>query len=105
MGWHRGDTFREPNPPWLMETHVLTFTITTSFKEWSTVYDESAPVQKDAGITSLYRGVSKDDPSKVCAVMQAAPGVMEQFIADNSAMIAASGHVLESTVSQVFVAS
>ena len=52
-----------------------------------------------------YRGVSKDDPSKVCAVMQAAPGVMEQFIADNTDMIAASGHVIESTVSQVFVAS
>ena len=58
-----------------------------------------------SSITSLYRGVSKDDPSKVCAVMQAAPGVMEQFIADNTDMIAASGHVIESTVSQVFVAS
>ena len=35
--------------------------------------------------------------------MQAAPGVMEQFIADNSEMIASSGHVLESTVSQVYL--
>ena len=88
-----------------METHVLTFTITKSFAEWVATYDASLPLQKIAGITSLYRGVSKDDPSKVCAVMQAAPGVMEQFIADNTDMIAASGHVLESTVSQVFVAS
>ena len=37
--------------------------------------------------------------------MQAAPGVMEQFIADNTDTIAASGHVIESTVIQVFVAS
>ena len=90
---------------WSMETHVLTFTITKSFAEWVATYDASLPLQKIAGITSLDRGVSKDDPSKVCAVMQAAPGVMEQFIADNTDMIAASGHVIESTVSQVFVAS
>ena len=37
--------------------------------------------------------------------MQAAPGVMEQFIDDNTDMIVASGHVIESTVSQVFLAS
>ena len=59
-----------------METHVLTFTITKSFAEWVATYDASLPLQKIAGITSLYRGVSKDDPRKVCAVMQAAPGVM-----------------------------
>jgi len=28
---------------------------------------------------------------------------MEQFIAGNAAMIASSGHILESTVSQVFL--
>ena len=88
-----------------METHVLTFTITKPFSEWAEVYDASAPFQKTAGITSLYRGVSKEDPSKVCAVMQAQPGVMEQFIEDNTELIVSSGHVLESTVSQVFLAS
>ena len=87
-----------------METHVLTFTINKSFAEWVATYDSSLPLQKIAGITSIYRGVSKEDPTKVCAVMQAAPGVMEQFIADNTEMIVASGHVLESTVSQVFMA-
>ena len=45
-----------------METHVLTFTITKSFAEWVATYDASLPLQKIAGITSLYRGVSKDDP-------------------------------------------
>ena len=83
---------------------MLTFTINKSFAEWVATYDSSLPLQKFAGITSIYRGVSKEDPTKVCAVMQAAPGVMEQFIADNTDMIVASGHVLESTVSQVFVA-
>ena len=87
----------------MVETHVLTFTITKPFSEWVKTYDASKPLQKIAGITSVYRGVSKDDPTKVCAVMQAKPGVMDAFIADNAELIASSGHVLESTVAQVFV--
>ena len=87
----------------MVETHVLTFTISKPFAEWVKTYDASKPLMKLAGITPLYRGVSKDDPTQVCAVMQAKAGVMEAFIADNADLIAASGHVLESTVSQVFV--
>ena len=87
----------------MVETHVLTFTISKPFSEWVKTYDASKPLQKIAGITSLYRGVSKDDPTKVCAVMQAKPGVMDAFIADNAELIASSGHVLESTVAEVFV--
>jgi hypothetical protein len=92
-----------PFPSLLVETHVLTFRITTAFDEWAKTYDGSADLQKAAGITSLYRGVSKDDPSRCCAVMQADAGVMERFIADNAELIASSGHVLESTVAQVFL--
>ena len=87
----------------MIETHVLTFAISKPFAEWVKTYDASKPLQKIAGITSLYRGVSKDDPTKVCAVMQAKAGVMDAFIADNAELIASSGHVLESTVAQVFV--
>ena len=87
----------------MAETHVLTFNITTSFSAWAEAYDASIPVQKVAGITSLFRGVSATDPNKVCAVLQAEAGVMEQFMADNSEMVAASGHVLESTVALVFL--
>ena len=87
-----------------METHVLTFTISKPFDEWAKTYDASLPLQKIAGIRSLYRGVSKDDPTQVCAVMQAEAGVMEDFIADHPDTIVASGHVLESTVSRVYLA-
>ena len=47
-----------------METHVLTFTISKSFAEWVVTYDASLPLQKIAGITSLYRGVGKEDPAR-----------------------------------------
>ena len=87
----------------MVETHVLTFTISKPFAEWVKTYDASKPLMKIAGITPLYRGVSKDDSTQVCAVMQAKAGVMGAFIANNADLIAASGHVLESTVSKVFV--
>ena len=51
----------------------------------------------------LFTGVSAKRITKVCAVMQALPGVMDDFIANNAEVIAASGHVLESTVAQVFL--
>lgn len=88
-----------------METHILTFSITTSFEEWVQTYDGSIPMQQAAGITSLFRGVSKDDPSKICAVVQAEPGVLDAFMAENLDLVAASGHVLESTVDQVFLSA
>ncbi len=87
-----------------METHVLTFTITTTFEEWVTTYDGSTTMMADAGITSLFRGAGKDEPTTICAVLQAPPGALEAFIAKNAELVAASGHVLESTVDQVFLA-
>tara|TARA_B100000401_G_C52395809_1_gene526506 strand:- start:147 stop:407 length:261 start_codon:yes stop_codon:yes gene_type:complete len=86
-----------------METNVVTFSITTSFDEWVKVYDGSIEMAKQAGIISLFRGVDKEDPTKVCVVMQAQPGVIDSFMASNAEMIASSGHVLESTVVSVYL--
>ena len=87
----------------MIETHVVNFDITTSFEEWVKTYDGSAELQKQAGITSLFRGVNKDDPTKVCAVMQAAPGTMDAFMSANAELIASSGHVLESTIDTIYI--
>ena len=86
-----------------METNVVTFSITTSFDEWVKVYDGSIEMAKQAGITSLFRGVDKEDPTKVCVVMQAQPGVIDSFMASNAEMIASSGHILESTAVSVYL--
>ena len=77
--------------------HILTFKINSTFSEWSKAYDESIPGQKMAGITSLGRAVSVDNPSQVVAIMIAEPGVLDGFMADNIELIKASGHILEST--------
>lgn len=81
-----------------METNIITFTIATSFEEWAKAYDSSIDGQKEAGITSIYRGCSKNEPTQVCAIMKAEAGALDAFMAKNAEMVAASGHVLESTV-------
>ena len=67
----------------MVETHVLTFTISKPFDEWVKTYDASQPLQRWQHHQPLSRG-RKDDPTKVCAVMKAESGVMEAFIADNA---------------------
>ena len=84
------------------QLNIVTFTIEKDFTEWAKAYDKSIPGQKMAGITSLSRAVSIDDPSKVCIVILAEKGVLEGFIADNIEMVKASGHVIESTKIDVY---
>ena len=83
-----------------METTVWTFSLNVPFAEWAAIYDSDdvAKLHADAGIQSLFRGVSKVDPSKVCAVQKAPVGVAQKLFEDNKEMIAAAGHVIESTV-------
>ena len=81
-----------------METSVITFNITSSFKDWVNAYDESLPTQKEFGLDSLYRGHEKDDPTKCVVIVSASEGALDKFMEANAEMVAASGHVMESTV-------
>ena len=83
-----------------METTVWTFNLSVPFAEWAAIYDSEAvaKMHADAGIQSLFRGVSKEDPSKVCAIQKAPVGVAQKLFEDNKEMIAGAGHVIESTV-------
>ena len=81
-----------------METTVITFNITSSFEDWVNAYDESLPTQKEFGLNSLYRGHEKDDPTKCVVIVSASEGALDKFMEANAAMVAASGHVMESTV-------
>ena len=81
-----------------METYVVIFTISTPFEEWAKAYDSSINGQKEAGITSIYRGFLKGDPTQICSIMQAEAGRLDAFMAENAEVGATSGHVLESIV-------
>ena len=81
-----------------METSVITFNITSSFEDWVNAYDESLPTQKEFGLDSLYRGHEKDNPTKCVVIVSASEGALDKFMEANAEMVAASGHVMESTV-------
>ena len=82
-----------------METTVWTFELSVPFAEWAAIYDSDdvSKMHTEAGIRSLFRGVSKDDPTKACAVHQAPPGVAQKLFEDNKEMIRGAGHIIEST--------
>ena len=81
-----------------METTVITFDITSLFEDWANAYDKSLPAQKEFGLKSLYRGHEKDDPTKCVVIVSASEGALDKFMEANAEMVAASGHVMESTV-------
>ena len=83
-----------------METTVWNFSLSVPFEQWAAIYDSEdvTKMHESVGIKSLFRGVSKDDPSKVCAVQQAPVGAAQKLFEDNKEMIAGAGHIIESTV-------
>ena len=85
-----------------METHVVTFEITKPYNEWVTHFEQSRRGLEASNITVLYRGSHKGDESKVCVILQAHEGEVEKFMEANAPMIAASGHVLESTIVNIY---
>ena len=83
-----------------METTVWTFNLSVPFTEWVKIYDSEdvTKMHSSVGIKTLFRGVSKNDASKVCAVQQAPVGVAQKLFEDNKEMIRGAGHIIESTV-------
>ena len=81
-----------------METTVITFDITSSFEDWANAYDDSLPTQKEFGLESLYRGHEKNNPNKCVVIVCASEGALDKFMKANAEMVAASGHIMESTV-------
>ena len=83
-----------------METTVWTFNLSVPFSEWAKIYDSDdvLKMHSSVGIKSLFRGVSKDDPTKVCAIQQGPAGIAQKLFEDNKEMIRGAGHIIESTV-------
>ena len=83
-----------------VETTVWTFNLSVPFAEWAVIYDSDdvAKMHAAVGLKSLFRGVSKDNPSEVCAVQQGPVGVAHKIFEDNKEMIRGAGHIIESTV-------
>ena len=88
-----------------METTIWTFNLSVPFAEWSAIYDSEdvTKMLETVGIKSLFRGVSKDDPTKICAIQQGPIGAAQKIFEDNIEMIRSSGHIIESTVIKAYL--
>ena len=83
-----------------METTIWTFNLSIPIAEWAVLYDseEVTKMHEIVGIKSLFRGVSKEDSTKVCAIQQGPLGAAQKILEENTEMIRGSGHIIESTV-------
>ena len=76
----------------MIETIVCTLDISNSFAEFADQFDhEEASGREAKGIKVLYRGVSRENPSKVVIVVQAETGVIATHLQDNAARFTSIG--------------
>ena len=88
-------------------TTVVTLKINVPFSEWVKSFDSDLAEERHAefGIKPLYRGVSKDDPSKIVVIHQAPEGATEAFLTKYGEWITTHGVDLTSAQPSEWVAS
>lgn len=87
-----------------MITAVLNFEINKKFSEWEQSFYNHQPIARAAGIFELYHGHEPGNEHKVCVIVHAlSEQHMQKFMEANGAAIAASGHILETTNTAIYV--
>ena len=81
-----------------MENNIVTFNTVVSFVGWVKTYNDTIDLQKQVGITTVFRGVRRNDPTKCVAIVWCSPGVLEEYITVNGELISRFFYVHESTV-------
>ena len=87
-----------------MITAVLKFEISNSFSDWERAFYNHQPTARKAGVFTLYHGHEPDNDKKVCVVLNVlSQEHMQKFMEANGDAIQASGHILETTISEIYV--
>ena len=87
-----------------MVTAIQKFEIRNTLAEWEQAFYSHQPIARAAGMFEIYHGHEPNDEKKVCVVLNAlSPEHMQEFIEANSTKMAESGHILESTISEIYV--
>tara|TARA_B100001989_G_C24265693_1_gene329100 strand:+ start:149 stop:427 length:279 start_codon:yes stop_codon:yes gene_type:complete len=83
------------------ETTVFKFKINVPYREWAAVYDseENIHMMKEIGITCLYKGFKKDNPTSVILIEQGEEGKAIAIFKDRAVkpLIESEGHIYDST--------
>ena len=87
-----------------MITAVLKVEISNKFSQWEQAFSTRQPTARAANIFDLYHGNEPGNEQKVYVVARAlSEQHMQKFIEADCATIAASGPILESKNSQIYV--
>ena len=87
-----------------MVTAILKFEIRNTFAEWEQAFYSHQPIARAAGMFEIYHGHEPDDEKKVCIVLNALSSEhMQKFIGASGNKMAELGHILESTISEIYV--
>ena len=87
-----------------MVTAILKFKIRNTFAEWEQAFYSHQPIARAVGMFEIYHGHEPDDEKKVCVVLNTLSSEhMQKFIKANGTKMAESGHILESTISEIYV--
>ena len=87
-----------------MITAILRFNISNAFPEWEQAFYNHQPIARAAGLYELYHGHEPGNDKRVVVVLNClSKEHMERFIEANAEAMASSGHILESTVTEIYV--
>jgi len=87
-----------------MITAVLKFEINNTFDEWEKGFYSHQSTARKAGLFEIYHGHPPDNERKICVVLNALSDAhMQKFMEANGEAMAATGHIMDSTVVEVFV--
>ena len=85
-------------------TAILKFDISNTFAQWEQAFYIHQPVARAAGLYELYHGHEPGNDKRVVVVVNClSEEHMQKFIEANGEAMASSGHILESTVTEIYV--
>ena len=87
-----------------MITAVLNFEFNKKFSEWEQSFHKHQPIARAGGIFELYHGHEPRNEHKVCVILHAlSEQHMQKLMEANGSAIAASGHILGSTTTAIYM--
>ena len=96
----QADLFRRSH----LITAILKFDISNTFTQWEQAFYTHQPIARAAGLYELYHGHEPGNDKRVVVVLNClSEEHMQKFIEANGKAMASSGHILESTVTEIYV--
>ena len=98
--WTQSDSFGRSH----LITAILKFDISNTFTQWEQAFYTHQPIARAAGLYELYHGHEPGNEKRVVVVVNClSEEHMQKFIEANGKAMASSGHILESTVTEIYV--